>query len=474
MAALQHPNIVDVIEVGEEEGVRYFAMQYIEGEGLEETIRREGALSPERAVEIAAQVADGLQHAYERGVIHRDIKPGNILITAEGRAVVTDFGIAKAVEGMDEGHSLTQGAIGTPEYMSPEVIKGNPVDGRTDIYSLGIVLYQMVSGQAPFTATTPYQVADRHLREPPRSPSSFGSNCPDWLESIILKALAKDPSDRFNSAAEMAAALRSARPVAPPTTEFVTPDELRSSAGAGGAARPRHRALIIAAGTAGLLLIAAAIFIRAQMGAGDAHVAGAVSDTATTRPTSEMGIGEGESPQQVSATTVPADVTLPRVVGLQQGNAEQRLLDAGELQVQYNDPRYSEAYGAGRIISQYPEGGTEVEYGTVVTLVVSRGEPPPQPVHDAQIATWTSHRRATESDLAGHSNWMLTLMRNEIYARHGRTFVTNSIQQYFDRQSWYSRDPGYTDARVSRTEAQNAVFIREYQVRHFGRPATRP
>lgn len=450
MAQLLHPNIVDVIEVGEEDDVPYFAMHYIEGEGLDQIIQREGALSPERAAEIAAQVADGLQHAHERGVIHRDIKPSNILISEDGRPVVTDFGIAKAMEGVPDGQSLTQGAIGTPEYMSPEVIKGNPVDGRTDVYSLGIVLYHVVTGRAPFTATTPYQIADRHLREAPPPPSSIGANCPDWLESIILRALAKEPTERFGSAAEMASALRTARPVAPPTREFTpapspSPEPARTAVSDQPARSANYRKVILAVGAAGILLLIGAVGLWMQ-----------------TRGTDVPPVPPPDPPA--------LETEVPSVVGLRQEEAEQRLKDTGNFLVQYNDSRYSDAYEAGRGISQHPESGTTIERGDLVTIVVSKG---PEP-HDPQIAPWTSRRRVTSSDLHSKSNWTLTLMRNEIYARHGRAFVTDAIRAYFKQQSWYSTDPTYSDTQLSEMEDKNAHFIREYQLNRFGRTAIHP
>jgi len=174
-------------------------------------------MTPGRVAELGAQIADALGHAHSRGVVHRDIKPGNILLDAEGRPIVTDFGIAKVGEG--SGLTATGMSIGTPEYMSPEQAKGNPIDGRSDIYSLGVVLYQMVCGQAPFTATTPVAVGMKHINEAPRDPRELRPDCPEWLASIIMRALAKEPFDRFGTAQEMAARLRAAKPVSPLTVE---------------------------------------------------------------------------------------------------------------------------------------------------------------------------------------------------------------------------------------------------------------
>ncbi len=220
MAQLRHSNIVKVHDVGEEDGTYYFAMEYIEGNSLSEVIAREGSMSAGRVAEMGAQIADALGRAHSRGVVHRDIKPGNILLDAEGRPVLTDFGIAKVGEGT--GLTATGMSIGTPEYMSPEQAKGNIIDGRSDIYSLGVVLYEMLCGQAPFTAATPVAVGMKHISEPPQDPRELRPDCPEWLASIILRALAKEPFDRFGTAQEMAATLRAARPVVAQTMEMPT------------------------------------------------------------------------------------------------------------------------------------------------------------------------------------------------------------------------------------------------------------
>ena len=263
MAKLYHPNIVNVIEVGDDDGIPYFAMQLIEGESLQALLTREGALAPERAADLAAQVADALHHAHERDIIHRDIKPGNILLDGNGRAVVTDFGIARAAE--QAGLTATNTSIGTPEYMSPELVRGNPIDGRSDLYSLGVTLYHMVTGQPPFSATTPLATAMKHVTEAPMTPKARGRECPEWLESIILRALAKEPSDRFASAAEMAVALRAAQPVATsplqvPTAVPTVPPAALAAARGGGA----WKYLALAIGVAGIVLVAVAIWLMLE------------------------------------------------------------------------------------------------------------------------------------------------------------------------------------------------------------------
>lgn len=210
MAMLEgHPNIVAVYAAGEDGGVAYFAMQLLSGADLDQRLQREGRLYLDDAAEIIAQVAEALDFAHQRGVVHRDVKPANIMFDSQGRPLVTDFGIAKA---RDE-YRLTQTGmtIGTPEYASPEQIKGNHRDGRSDVYSLGVVLYQAVCGQMPFTATTPMAYAIKHVSEPPLPASSVVGDIPQVLEHVIMRCLAKEPHERFSSGHELAAALRNLR-----------------------------------------------------------------------------------------------------------------------------------------------------------------------------------------------------------------------------------------------------------------------
>ena len=301
MARLRHPNIVDVIDVGEEDGTPFFAMKYIDGESLRSLVQREGALLPERAAKIAAEVADALDHAHQRDVVHRDIKPANILIDSSGRAVVTDFGIAKVAD--STGLTSTGVSIGTPEYMSPELVRGNPIDGRTDIYGLGVVLYQMVTGRVPFSATTPLAIAMKHVSDAPLTPRAVGVVCPEWLETVILKALAKEPSDRFPSASAMAAALRAAAPVpAPAPSPTASGSGTVASAGLRSTQGSRRRwAAIAAVAVVGTLLVLGGIgwTLRGR--------STALPDTASPPPTaSSMGGDVGEAPPEVAAHALPS------------------------------------------------------------------------------------------------------------------------------------------------------------------------
>lgn len=211
---LRHPNILNILDAGTFEGQHYIVMDYVSGGTLADHLRK-GALSPDQAADLIAQIADALDHAHRRGIVHRDIKPSNILIDEDGRPLLADFGIAQAV---GTGPRLTQAgaSIGTPEYMSPEQSQGERVDGRSDIYSLGIVLYQMLTGRVPFQATTPVATLYQVVHEPPPPPRLLNPSIPPYLETTILRALAKQPEQRFASAKEMAEALRQRRAVTPP------------------------------------------------------------------------------------------------------------------------------------------------------------------------------------------------------------------------------------------------------------------
>jgi tRNA A-37 threonylcarbamoyl transferase component Bud32 len=207
VAQLNHPNILHVYDAGVAHGVYYMAMGFVEGGSLKDMIAQ-GPIEPAYAASIAAQLADALDYAHKQGIVHRDVKPSNVLMTRDGRPMLTDFGIAKALY---ESAALTRTgvSIGTPEYMAPEQIQGQPVDGRTDIYSLGIVLYEMVTGWAPFSTPTPVATLYKQVNEPPPPLHQVNINVPDWLEGVVGKALAKRPEGRYQQAADLAAALRS-------------------------------------------------------------------------------------------------------------------------------------------------------------------------------------------------------------------------------------------------------------------------
>ncbi len=298
MASLRHPHIVRVFDFDTYgEATYYLVMEYIEGGTLKELLaatRQTGEPIPlEQARQIAAEMADALAYAHGRGMVHRDIKPGNIMLDAEtGKAVLTDFGIVKLAGGQTTAAVTMTGAlIGTPAYMSPEQALGEKGDTRVDIYSLGVVLFQMVTGQLPFDADTPLAVVMKQVNDPVPLPMNFNPDVPLNLQDVILKSLAKKPDDRYQTAAEMAAALRSVNlhdeaaavvpPIVPPTA--VT-DTARSGAtpgatvvveppaeiAAASSAKKRPAWLWAVAGVILLLLIGGGLFASGVFGSGTA------------------------------------------------------------------------------------------------------------------------------------------------------------------------------------------------------------
>src|SRR6266540_1182205 len=292
-ASLSHPNIVAVFDTGSQDDIWFIVMEYVAGRTLRDVINAEGPVHPARAAEICADVASGLAGAHARGVVHRDVKPGNVMLTTDGKVKVMDFGIARA----SAAPSITQTAavVGTAQYIAPEQAQGLEVDARTDVYALGCCLYEMLTGQVPFTGPTPVAIAYQHVQEDPTPPRALNPDVPVPLERVCLKAMAKRPEDRYQTAVELRADLERAR-----TGEPVTAGVPRASqqtqviAGAGGSvadrpttvldratdvrptraprsggavpevARPRRgRAVLFTLATIALALIVAAVVVRA-------------------------------------------------------------------------------------------------------------------------------------------------------------------------------------------------------------------
>ncbi|MDQ3024951.1 MAG: serine/threonine protein kinase [Pseudomonadota bacterium] len=222
---ISHPSIITIYDVGREGDIAFIAMELVEGRELRELIR-DGSLNPSQAIELAALVADGLAYAHERGVIHRDVKPGNIMVLGDGRVKVMDFGIARLQQPTVK--TQTGVLLGSPQYMSPEQISGNEVDGRADIFSLGVVLYEMLTGLKPFDATDLSQVLFWVVNMPAKAPSERLPGLPAVVDYIIARALKKKPEERYASAAEFAADLRQCLPEV-----RVAQAAMRSRAGAG-------------------------------------------------------------------------------------------------------------------------------------------------------------------------------------------------------------------------------------------------
>jgi tRNA A-37 threonylcarbamoyl transferase component Bud32 len=207
-AGINHPNVVSVFDTGSEDGLHYIVMEYVDGETLDDVLAREKVLPPERVVAIAEPVARALEAAHQKGMVHRDVKPGNIMLDRSGTVKVVDFGIARAAA--DDTLTQTGIVLGTAAYLSPEQAQGVAVDPRSDVYSLGCVLYEMLTGRKPFTGDSALAIAYKHVREDPTPPSQVNPDIPPELEAVVTTAMAKDPAQRFPSGGAMQEALSAA------------------------------------------------------------------------------------------------------------------------------------------------------------------------------------------------------------------------------------------------------------------------
>src|SRR5271155_4206686 len=232
-AALNHPAIVAVYDTGEAETAAgplpYIVMEYVNGVTLRDIVHTEGPMPPTRAIEVIADACQALNFSHQHGIIHRDVKPANIMISTTNAVKVMDFGIARALS--DGGVSVTQTAavIGTAQYLSPEQARGDSVDARSDVYSLGCVLYEMLTSEPPFVGDSPVAVAYQHVREDPVPPSQRHEGISADLDAVVLKALAKNPENRYQTAAEMRADLVRVHNGEPPEAPKVLTDAERSS-----------------------------------------------------------------------------------------------------------------------------------------------------------------------------------------------------------------------------------------------------
>ena len=227
-ASLNHPSIVAVYDTGEDmmgqTPVPYIVMEFVDGRTLRDLLRDDRRLLPERAAEITDGVLRALDYSHRHGIVHRDIKPGNVMLTRDGQVKVMDFGIARAVSDAQATMTQTAQVIGTAQYLSPEQARGERVDARSDLYSAGCLLYELLVGRPPFTGDSPVAIAYQHVREDPVPPSRIDPEVPDWADAIVLKAMMKDPADRYQSAGDMRNDLQRALSGAPVAAPMMHPD----------------------------------------------------------------------------------------------------------------------------------------------------------------------------------------------------------------------------------------------------------
>jgi beta-lactam-binding protein with PASTA domain/predicted Ser/Thr protein kinase len=369
-AGLSHPNIVSIYDRGEAEGTYYIAMEYLSGRSLKELIVSRGPTPIRIAIDYTRQMLAALGFAHRHGIVHRDIKPHNVVVDADGRLKVTDFGIARSgASQMTEVGSI----IGTAQYLSPEQARGSPVDQRSDVYSVGIVLYEMLTGKVPFTGETPLEIAMKHLSEVPVPPSELRDDVPDDLDLVVLRALAKDPEDRYQTAEEMNADLARIQrglSVSSETTDAAT----AVLAGAGIANAPTiiaPRPTQVAPSQAPPRTPPAAYYgyegpprrsrslwpwllvLLLLIGAGFA-----------------AWFAYGKIRDELNANK---PVAVPYVVGLKQAQAVKKITDKG-LKTRVVTG-FSQTYPDGTVMNQSIDGGEKTDKGNTVVLTVSHGKP---------------------------------------------------------------------------------------------------
>lgn len=387
-ASLNHPNIVAVYDTGEEIvsdatnrslAIPYIVMEYVEGHTVKELISDGTAVPINEAIEIVSGVLSALQYSHANHLVHRDIKPGNIMLTPEGKVKVMDFGIARALTDSQATMTQTNAVVGTAQYLSPEQARGETVDERSDLYSTGVVLFELLTGRPPFKGDSAVAVAYQHVEQIPPTPSSILSDIPDSLDRVVLKALAKNRDDRYRSAAEMLSDLqRVARGMdvgAPPADSWAT--EVLPSAGLVGA-----RAAVPAATSTVSAPAAGASSTSTSLPAvssdGDAASKAAAARKRRTAIIMTLVvialllIGGSVWALSRSAAT-PEAVSVPNVVGLSQADAKSQIEAAG-LEWELNPEKVaSDTVDKDAVASTDPAGGTQAEKGSTVRVTISSG-----------------------------------------------------------------------------------------------------
>jgi beta-lactam-binding protein with PASTA domain/predicted Ser/Thr protein kinase len=409
-AGLQHPNVVGIFDRGAFDGTYFIAMEYVDGPSLKDLVK--GGMSPKDAIDFTRQILNAARFAHRKGIIHRDLKPQNVLIDDEGRARVADFGIARGGENSDI--TATGSVIGTAQYLSPEQAQGKPTTPRSDIYSIGVILYEALTGRVPFEGDSAVAVALKQVSEAPRRPSAINPDIPPALDAVVMRALAKDPDARFKDADAFLKALDAAErapdtPRAQDTAAYaaVSPegetdipgDEEAEYEDYGPARRRRWRWFVVALLVAGVAaLVAYALTRPSDLAVPDvigqnvdqanqvldskgfnvaikAVPSGAPRNQVVEQdpiPT-DRGGGKAEEGSTVtlSVSSGPAIVSVPTVANLSEAEARKRLENAG-FKVNTQE-QFSKSVPRGLVIGTSPPAGTQLSTAQAVTLLISRG-----------------------------------------------------------------------------------------------------
>jgi eukaryotic-like serine/threonine-protein kinase len=455
-AGLSHPNVVSVYDRGEWDGTYYIAMEYLPGRSLKAVVREHGPLESNDAIDITIQILLALRFAHRRGIIHRDIKPHNVILDEEGRAKVTDFGIARA--GASD-MTMTGSIMGTAQYLSPEQAQGHAVSETSDLYAVGVVLYELLTGSVPFEGESAVTIALKQVSAQPIPPSHRNPAVGPALDAVVMRALAKDPAGRFASADELIAALQQARvgiaPAPPPAgvglapTAVVAPlapGEMGPADSAEAAARRRRRA-IMAAIAALVVLAAALLLLLLPSGGGSVTVPDVTGQTqaaavaalrreglqpvvsvsanadvarglviGTTPPRGTI-VGHG-SRVSVFVSSGAESVALPNVVD-KSGVVAVRILKDEGLQPTAQS-QASESVAKGLVISTDPSAGVAVQIGSPVTVYVSSG---PQ---EATVPTVTGESQASATATLSALGLKVSTTRREVAEPAAGTVISQS------------------------------------------------